>query len=138
MANTIKLKRGLSANIASAPLVEGEVALTTDTLELYTRKDNQNVKLTQKGEKGESGVYVGTEAPTDSDINVWIDPSGDGAQYATEEYVDEAIDSAVSEASQVFANYYTKEEVEQLIAQAVAEALGTAEAALDEVIEGGE
>lgn len=47
MANTIKLKRGLSANIASAPLVEGEIALTTDTLELYTRKDNQNVKLTQ-------------------------------------------------------------------------------------------
>ena len=78
MANTIKLKRGLSANIASAPLVEGEVALTTDTLELYTRKDNQNVKLTQKGE---SGVYIGTEAPTDSDINVWIDPSGDGENF---------------------------------------------------------
>lgn len=135
MANTIKLKRGLSANIASAPLVEGEVALTTDTLELYTRKDNQNVKLTQKGE---SGVYIGTEEPTDPDINVWIDPSGDGAQYATKEYVDGAIDSAVDEAGQTFANYYTKEEVEQLIAQAVAEALGTTEAALDEIIEGGE
>jgi hypothetical protein len=135
MANIIKLKRGLSANIASAPLVEGEVALTTDTLELYTRKDNQNVKLTQKGE---SGVYIGTEAPTDPDINVWIDPSGDGEQYATKEYVGEAIDNAVEEAGKTFANYYTKEEVEQLIAQAVAQALGTTEAALDEIIEGGE
>lgn len=42
MANTIKLKRGLSANIASASLVEGELALTTDTHELYTVGENNN------------------------------------------------------------------------------------------------
>lgn len=29
-----------------------------------------------KGDPGSSGVYVGTTPPTDSAINVWIDPSG--------------------------------------------------------------
>lgn len=28
-----------------------------------------------KGDTGSSGVYIGTTAPTDPDINVWIDPS---------------------------------------------------------------
>lgn len=36
MSNIIKLKRGLSTNIGSASLQQGEVAITTDTLELYT------------------------------------------------------------------------------------------------------
>ena len=62
----------------------------------------------------------------------------DLSEYAKKSYVDNAISNAVDEAGQAFANYYTKEEVEQLIAQAVAEALGTTEAALDEIIEGGE
>lgn len=30
----------------------------------------------QNGQDGESGVYIGTTAPTDPDVNVWIDPSG--------------------------------------------------------------
>ena len=60
------------------------------------------------------------------------------SKSATKDYVDEVVSNAVDEAGQVFANYYTKEEVEQLIAQAVAAALGTTEAALDEIIEGGE
>ena len=34
--------------------------------------NSQNIK----GPRGESGVYVGTTAPTDPDINVWIDPEG--------------------------------------------------------------
>ena len=29
-----------------------------------------------KGETGESGVYLGSEEPTDEDINVWINPNG--------------------------------------------------------------
>lgn len=31
----------------------------------------------EKGDKGSSGVYIGSEAPTDTDINVWIDPDGE-------------------------------------------------------------
>lgn len=49
MTNTIRVKRGLSSNVASASLVEGELALTTDTLELYTSDGEKNVKITQKG-----------------------------------------------------------------------------------------
>ena len=29
-----------------------------------------------KGEKGEPGVYIGTEEPTDPDVSVWINPDG--------------------------------------------------------------
>ena len=29
-----------------------------------------------KGDPGSSGVYIGTTPPTDSTINVWIDPNG--------------------------------------------------------------
>ena len=45
------------------------------------------------GPKGESGVYVGTIAPTDPEMLVWINPEGEGTAggLATEAYVDEAI-----------------------------------------------
>lgn len=36
MANTIKLKRGLSSNLSNLVLQEGELALTTDTNEIYS------------------------------------------------------------------------------------------------------
>lgn len=36
MANTIKIKRGASSNISKANLTQGELAITTDTHELYT------------------------------------------------------------------------------------------------------
>ena len=33
-----------------------------------------------KGETGNSGVYVGTDAPTDPSIMVWIDTNGGGIE----------------------------------------------------------
>lgn len=30
-----------------------------------------------KGDTGDSGVYYGTETPTDPNVNIWIDPNGD-------------------------------------------------------------
>jgi hypothetical protein len=38
----------------------------------------QNIELKEgpKGDKGDSGVYVGTEAPDDDSVNIWIDPEG--------------------------------------------------------------
>lgn len=83
MANTIRLKRGLSNNVTSASLIEGELALTTDTLELYTNNGTENVKLTQKGE---SGVYIGETEPTDPDVNVWIDTTGESDIVTTPPY----------------------------------------------------
>ena len=45
MANTILLKRGLSTNINSTVLTVGELAITTDTHELYVGTSSGNVKL---------------------------------------------------------------------------------------------
>lgn len=64
MANQIKLKRGLQKNIPSN-LQEGEVVITTDTNKLYSRN----------GLLG-SNVEVSTTEPSNSGVNVWLNPSG--------------------------------------------------------------
>lgn len=66
MSNKIKLKRGLSSNISSVVLDDGEVALTTDTNKLYSKK----------GEIAPNNVYVGTSEPPNSNIECWINPDG--------------------------------------------------------------
>ena len=45
MANTIKIKRGLSSNIDNATLAQGELAITTDTQDLYVGTDSGNKKV---------------------------------------------------------------------------------------------
>lgn len=45
MANTIKIKRGLSSNISNATLEQGELAITTDTQDLYVGTDLGNKKV---------------------------------------------------------------------------------------------
>ena len=45
MANTIKIKRGLSNNISNATLAQGELAITTDTQDLYVGTDSGNKKV---------------------------------------------------------------------------------------------
>lgn len=65
MANKIKLKRGLSSKISSITLDDGEVALTTDTNKLYSKK----------GEIAPNNVYVGISEPSDSNIECWINPN---------------------------------------------------------------
>lgn len=65
MSNKIKLKRGLSSNISSVVLDDGEVALTTDTNKLYSKK----------GEIAPNNVYVGTSEPSNSNIECWINPN---------------------------------------------------------------
>lgn len=47
------------------------------------------------GKDGESGVYVGTEEPTDDSV-IWINPEGSSSSVATTEYVDNAIANALS------------------------------------------
>ena len=48
MANIIKIKRGLSSNISNATLEQGELAITTDTNELYVGTESGNTKLNEK------------------------------------------------------------------------------------------
>lgn len=45
MANTIKIKRGLSSNINNTTLAQGELAITTDTQDLYVGTDSGNKKV---------------------------------------------------------------------------------------------
>ena len=45
MANTIKIKRGLSSNINNTTLEQGELAITTDTQDLYVGTDSGNKKV---------------------------------------------------------------------------------------------
>ena len=45
MANKIKLKRGLSSKVSSITLDEGEIAITTDTNKLYSKKGIVNPDL---------------------------------------------------------------------------------------------
>ena len=40
-----------------------------------TFSDDQTLKI-KNGNKGMSGVYVGTAKPTDDEINIWINPNG--------------------------------------------------------------
>lgn len=49
MANIIKLKRGLSTNIGSASLEQGELAITTDTNELYVGKEGGTIEKINMG-----------------------------------------------------------------------------------------
>ena len=64
MANQIKLKRGLQKNLPSN-LSEGEVVITTDTNKLYSKN----------GLLG-SNVEVSTKEPSNSGVDVWLNPSG--------------------------------------------------------------
>ena len=45
MTNTIKIKRGLSSNINNTTLAQGELAITTDTNELYVGKESGKEKI---------------------------------------------------------------------------------------------
>lgn len=57
MANTIKIKRGLSSNLDSLILQEGELATTTDTKKLYIgNADGTKTELGQQGPQGVRGT----------------------------------------------------------------------------------
>lgn len=75
------------------PAVDEEGNLTwTSSNEEMPAVEGSNIK----GPEGNSGVYVGTEEPTDDDKCIWINPEGEAAEadiFATERYVNEAIAS---------------------------------------------
>lgn len=37
----------------------------------------------EKGDTGDSGVYIGSEEPTDPDVNAWVDPEGEPSVEAS-------------------------------------------------------
>ena len=52
MANTLKIKRGLKADISKLTLVAGELAVALDTQELYVGDKDNNVKIIKGGASG--------------------------------------------------------------------------------------
>lgn len=48
-----------------------------------------------KGDTGNSGVAISETEPTDTSVNVWIDPNGSGETYYTEAEVDSLLDKKV-------------------------------------------
>lgn len=72
MANKIKIKRGLSSNINKLQLEAGELAITTDTTELYAGDKNNNaVKINNNTtytltKNGSSIVLTGSDGSTQS------------------------------------------------------------------------
>lgn len=76
MANTIKIKRGLSTNLSSLTLEPGELGVALDTQKLYVG-DQSGVVKSIATEPGESGVYIGTSEPTSENATVWINTAGE-------------------------------------------------------------
>lgn len=60
MANIIKIKRGLSSNISNATLAQGELAITTDTQDLYVGTDSGNKKVESGPKNLLDGNIVGS------------------------------------------------------------------------------
>lgn len=60
MANTIKIKRGLSSNINNTTLAQGELAITTDTQDLYVGTDSGNKKVESGPKNLLDGNIVGS------------------------------------------------------------------------------
>lgn len=52
MANTIRIKRGLKADLAKMTLLAGELGIALDTQELYVGDENGNVKIVKGGASG--------------------------------------------------------------------------------------
>ena len=52
MANTIRIKRGLKADLAKMTLLAGELGIALDTQELYVGDENGNVKIIKGGASG--------------------------------------------------------------------------------------
>lgn len=48
-----------------------------------------------KGDKGNSGVYAGTTPPTDPEVKVFIDLTGESDDIATKQYVDTVVNTAL-------------------------------------------
>ena len=72
------------------------------------------------------------------EIHIKINNNGEIQEYDNTEVVGDSVTLDIPKAEIDETKYYTKEQVDSAIAAAVANALGTAETALDEIIEGGE
>lgn len=72
-----------------------------------------------KGDTGDSGVYIGETAPTDENVNVWINPNGTDVEPSgglTTEQVQSMIDASLAS----YDGGYTEAEIKQIVDDEVA------------------
>ena len=96
---SVQVRRDTKANweTINPILLEGEAAYELDTdmfkigdgIKHYSDLPYHN-KVGPKGDTGNSGVYIGTSQPTDSNINVWIDSDGEPTEVI-DDFAREAI-----------------------------------------------
>ena len=80
---TIIDKEGTTTATVSNGVGIASVTLNEDySLTLIYTDGTSTTTTSIRGEKGESGVYCGSEEPDDPDINVWIDPTN-GENFPT-------------------------------------------------------
>lgn len=64
-------------SVSAETLATGEDAFVNKTVKNDTVNLHFGLPAGDKGDTGDSGVYIGNEAPTDPNKNVWIDTSGE-------------------------------------------------------------
>ena len=98
MANTIKIKRGLSSNINNTTLAQGELAITTDTNELYIGTKSGNIKLNESNIKTLMDIKNKSLSSTkdDTELSFLRGMWGDEGQHSV------ALDSAWSPGDMAF------------------------------------
>lgn len=95
MANTIKIKRGLSSNINNTTLAQGELAITTDTQDLYVGTNSGNKKVGGGPKNIVDGAAKGSirtinSAVEDSTYTLGEDSFSSGANTKASGYVSHA------------------------------------------------
>lgn len=109
-----------------------EIPTVPDMGNYYNKQevDNKIANIPTGG--GSSGsveeIYIGTEAPEDPEVKMWIDPSAESINFATEAYVDAALESIVIPDTSNFIvmsdvqalGYQTQAQVETIVNNAVA------------------
>lgn len=79
------------------PKVEEGMLSWTPSEDYMPQVDAANV-AGPEGPKGESGIYVGVDEPTDPNILVWLVPTGEVSDYVmTETEVKDYIDESLGE-----------------------------------------
>lgn len=65
-------------SVSAETLRSGEQAFVEKTEKDGVVNLHYGLPAGNKGDTGDSGVYLGSDEPTDPNVNVWIDPDGDG------------------------------------------------------------
>lgn len=93
MANIIRIKRGLKKDIENVELLQGELAVTTDTCELYVGDGDNAVKVNQYEFATDSDIeeLFGYVELTEQDVEDINEITGSEEDIQSDMYEDDAL-----------------------------------------------